>query len=112
MEKIDGIMLNCFIKENFKSHLEFSRQVGLSYSHLYYILKEHILVREGTLEKLDVVLKKYGVSINDFVYPKPLIMNGKKIGQIDIYDNGELICSISTKDIIHKDKIKVKCRPY
>ncbi len=112
MEKINGAMLDCFIRKHYKNRLDFSRQAEISYSHLYYILKGSILVREETLKKLDRALKGCNGSIHDFICPRPLIMNGKKISQIDIYDNGELICSISTEDIIYKDKIKVVCRPY
>lgn len=112
MKKIDGVMLSDFINRNFESNLQFSKMVGISYSHLYYIITEEILLRDTTIEKLDKILKKYGENISDYVYPEPLIMNNKKISQIDIYSDDELLCSITSKDIIYKDNIVVKCRPY
>lgn len=112
MWKIDGVMLSDFINKNFKSYLEFSREVGISYSHLYYIVKELVLIRDETLTKLGEVLNKYNENIFDYVYPEPLIMNNEKISQIDIFMDDELICSITSRNIIYKDDIKVKCRPY
>ncbi|MBL7575551.1 hypothetical protein I6I92_06820 [Peptoniphilus asaccharolyticus] len=110
--KIDGEMLQEFINKHFKSNLDFSKSVGISYSHLYYILKEWVEISCKTMEKFEKVFSECGENINSFMYPEPLVMNGLKIKQIDVFKEDELVCSITSKDIIYRDDIKVECRPY
>lgn len=112
VKKIDGIMLRHFIDENFNSYREFSNEVGISYSHLYYIFNEKITVGEKTLSKINAVLNDFGDSIDKYIYPDPIVIKGMNVSQIDVFDGEELICSISSKDVICKDNIMVKCRPY
>lgn len=112
MKKIDGTMLKNFIDENFNSYMEFSNEVGISYSHLYYIFNEKITVGEKTLSKINAVLNDFGDSIDKYIYSDPIVIKGMNVSQIDVFDGEELICSISSKDVICKDNIMVKCRPY
>ena len=112
-KRVDAAMLRDFIEEHFASYLDFSKRLGISYSHLYYILERRTEITEKTARKFESVFREYGVEFEAYLMPLPLELAGAKYAQIDVLDAEEnLLCSISSQDIVHADGVRVVCRPY
>lgn len=107
-EEIDINMLEDFIKVNYKSKLQFSKELDISYSHLSGILKGEILIGNKTKKKLNNLLSLKNLDVEDFIIPTDIILGNIHVKMINITSNGEILCSISSRDIIEKDNIKVE----
>lgn len=111
--KVDAAMLCDFIEEHFASYLDFSKRLGISYSHLYYILNRQVEITEKTVRKFESVFREYGVEFEEYLMPLPLELAGAKYAQIDVLDaDNNLLCSISSQYVIRADGVRVVCRPY
>lgn len=54
-----------------------------------------------------------GVDFEKYLMPLPLELAGAKYAQIDVLDEEKnLLCSISSQDIVHANGFHVVCRPY
>lgn len=111
--RVDAAMIEDFIEEHFASYLDFSKKVGISYSHLYYILERGAEITEKTVRKFESVFREYGVEFEEYLMPLPLELAGAKYALIDVLnEKGNLLCSISSQYIVHADGVRIECIPY
>ena len=106
--EVDIDILQKFIIENYKSKLQFSKDLGISYSHLNGILNKKIKLGNKTKIKLTKLLLEKNQDIEDFLIPLDILISDKKVKMINVFLNNELLCSITSKDIIEKENIKVR----
>jgi len=99
--------LNKFIKENYKSKAAFGRALNISKSYLYGILTGCIDMGDTVFARLNDECIKMKVNTEDLMRPKPILIGGKKVEEIFITSNGELMASITSRDIIEKNGCKV-----
>ena len=105
--EVDIDILQKFIIENYKSKLQFSKDLGISYSHLNGILNKKIKLGNKTKIKLTKLLLEKNQDIEDFLIPLDMVIGNQKVKLITVSLNDELLCSISSRDIIEKENIKV-----
>lgn len=111
--RVDAAMLEDFIEEHFASYLDFSKRVGICVPHLYYIFNGLDEIDEDVVKKFASVFREYGVDFEEYLMPLPLELAGVKYAQIDVLDaDKNLLCSISSQNIVHADGVRVVCRLY
>lgn len=106
-ETLDIENLKEFIEQNYETKAQFSRELGISYSHLDSLLKGKVTLGKKTKEKLIKLLNSTDFNIEDFIVPKDMVIGNQKVKLINVSLDDELLCSISSRDIIEKGNIKV-----
>lgn len=112
--------LQSFINEHYKSKVEFSKSIGISYSHLDKLLKGKTKLGAIVFSRLEEEGNSQGVDIESLLDPTPIAINGQAIREILVTKDGEIlvtkdggcIVSITSTSAITKEGYKVKCVPY
>lgn len=99
---------NNFIKNNYNSKLEFAKKLKISYSHLDRLLKQEVKLGNKVFKRLEIIM---GDEIESILEAVPMTINGEEILEILVIKEGELICSITSKNIVEKEGYKVACVP-
>lgn len=109
--QLDISYLNEVLQNNYQSKADMAKSIGITRSHLQEVFKN-----KGIGSKFLSGLRKES-EIKGFNYtlcfkPEPIVMGEKKVESIEItLEDGELIASISTRDIILKNGAKVVVTP-
>ena len=77
--RVDAAMLKDFIEEHFASYLDFSKRLGISYSHLYYILNRRTEITEKTARKFESVFREYGGGFREVFDAASVGTRGSKV---------------------------------
>lgn len=100
--------LDELIAEHFKSKKEFRKKLGISPSHLHKLLKGEVKLGDKVKQRLERLLNEKGLEISEVIKPSPIILNGDKYHTITITKADELICSITSENIICLSDYKVR----
>ncbi len=67
---VNADKLRGFIEKHFSSYsyLDFAKKLGITYPHLYYILKEWVTIDKKTEQKLTSLLSEYGEDFEDYAF--------------------------------------------
>lgn len=111
-QKLDLGYFNEVFKEHYESKAEMARAFGITRSHMQEVFKNKGIgkkflagLRKESLEK--------GFNYDLCLKPNPIIMDGEHIESIVITDEeGGLIASITSKDVITNKGTKVIVVPY
>ena len=110
--KVSTTDFKYFIKENYKSKADFRKKIEISQSHLYSLLNGDVDLGIITLRKLEKECLKFGVNVESLLRPVPIRVNGDAVEQINITKDGEVVASITFRDVIVKKGYSVDFVPY
>lgn len=110
--KVSTEDLKQFIKTNYKSKADFRKKIDISQSHLYSLLNGDVDLGVITLRKLDKECLKFGVNVENLLRPTPISVGDMEAEQINITKDGELIASITSRDVIAMKGYSVEFVPY
>lgn len=105
--QISRIDLEQFIKTHYSSKLEFSKALQVSYAHLDSMLKQRVQLGEKVYQRLKALCLKHQTDIEELLTPLPLM-----IQEMVVTKDGEVIASITSRDIAVKQGYEVMCVPY
>lgn len=99
--------LNDVLVEYYASKADMAKQLGISRSHIQEVFK-NTGIGEKVLAGLKSQAEEKGFSYELCLLPEPIFMDGVQFGSIDVVDeNGELLASITSRDVIEREGTKV-----